>query len=333
MTLEDQHHIFKHFTQLGNVYTRNTSLTGTGLGLAIVKKLVKLLGGKIRVKSQLNKGSTFYLTSAFTTLSPQDVPWLPYADRVKILGVQQQERDNTLHTLLANTFHDVVSADEALETVLATQTTLQPYDIVVFDPAALAGCRDLLSTLYQQADFKIPLLLGLTTEATPAAAHVNAMIAVNLENPNVKQFHQDLTLAWEGWLASANQSPRQAIQHPRVLLIEDNELIQIIHKHMLEDLGCKVDVSDTANHALQQLTQPYDMLFVDIGLPDIAGFDLIKKIRQQDNHLAEVPIIVLTGYSEESERDHCLQAGANEVAIKPVSKETLDSVLQRYVIR
>jgi two-component system aerobic respiration control sensor histidine kinase ArcB len=102
---------------------------------------------------------------------------------------------------------------------------------------------------------------------------------------------------------------------------------------MLEELGCKVDVTESASQALEMLKQEYDMLFVDIGLPDIAGFDLIKKIRQQDNRLAEIPIIVLTGYSEDEERQHCLRAGANEISIKPVSKDTLDKILKRYMIK
>jgi two-component system aerobic respiration control sensor histidine kinase ArcB len=120
-------------------------------------------------------------------------------------------------------------------------------------------------------------------------------------------------------------------KNPHVLLIEDNQLIQIIHKSMLEELGCKVEVTESAVKTLALLKNSYDILFVDIGLPDMAGFELIKKIREIDEHSAHIPIIVLTGYSEEEERRLCLRMGANEVVVKPVDKENLKKLLDRFI--
>jgi two-component system aerobic respiration control sensor histidine kinase ArcB len=210
---KEQKSIFKKFYQLGDVYTRSASLTGTGLGLSIVKKLVKLLGGKINVKSEPGKGSTFCFSAPFPTVS-------------------------------------------------SVYTTLLP-------------------------SFEEP------------------------KKPARKT---------------------RALNKPQALLIEDNELIQIIHKHMLEELGCGVDISDSAAKTLEMLNNDYDILFVDIGLPDMAGFELIKKIRQQNNNqFASIPIIVLTGYSEEKETQQSLDAGADEVMIKPVNMKALKEILGRYI--
>jgi two-component system aerobic respiration control sensor histidine kinase ArcB len=199
---DEQQAIFRRFYQLENVYTRNESLTGTGLGLAIVKKLVHLLGGKMQVTSEVNKGSVFY----FNVTMP------------------------------------ITSAPQS-----NVQNVTKP----------------------------------------------KKKIAVN----------------------------------PNVLLIEDDALIQIIHKQMLEELECKVDVTDSAKKALDMLSEKYDILFVDIGLPDINGFELIKRIRQINKKMAQIPIVVLTGYSDENEYQRCIQAGANQVAIKPVSVETLREII------
>lgn len=116
---------------------------------------------------------------------------------------------------------------------------------------------------------------------------------------------------------------------PYVLLVEDDQLIQIIHKHMLEELGCKVDVIASAKKTLEMLDNNYDVLLVDIGLPDMAGFELIKTIRGKNARLAQIPIIVLTGYSDERESDRYVNAGANEIAIKPVSHQVLEEILNR----
>lgn len=114
-----------------------------------------------------------------------------------------------------------------------------------------------------------------------------------------------------------------------VLLVEDNELIQIIHKHMLEELGCKVDIANSAHKALKMLHNDYSMIFVDIGLPDITGFELIKTIRKKQT-IKYIPITVITGYSEDKERQQCLNAGANEVIIKPADKSMLKVILDQY---
>jgi PAS domain S-box-containing protein len=119
-------------------------------------------------------------------------------------------------------------------------------------------------------------------------------------------------------------------ERPRVLLIEDNTLIQIVHKHMLEEMGCRVEISETAKQTLELLQQSYDLLFLDIGLPDMSGFELIRAIRCHPSH-QDVPIIVLTCYSDEEELQRCLLAGANEAYVKPICQELLGEIIKRYL--
>ena len=79
------------------------------------------------------------------------------------------------------------------------------------------------------------------------------------------------------------------------------------------------------------LTHEYDILFIDIGLPDIGGFDLIKTIRKNYFPHQHIPIIALTGYAENEERLKCLAAGADEVAIKPITKMELSEILKKHI--
>lgn len=205
--------IFKRFYQIGNVYTRNKSLTGTGLGLSIVKRLVKLIGSKIEIKSVLNQGSTFYFTVR--------------------LGIP--------------------------------------------------------------AKIKAPTNIDETT---------------SVNNPI--------------YLDNSDK-----INH--VLLVEDDTLIQIVHKQMLEELGYKVDIAECASKAINMLHNYYDIIFVDIGLPDMNGFDLIKAIRESHPNRKRIPIIALTGYSEEPELQQCLQAGADKAVVKPITKTALGNLLEQYL--
>lgn len=116
----------------------------------------------------------------------------------------------------------------------------------------------------------------------------------------------------------------------RVLLVEDDKIVQHIHKNMLSELGCKVIIANCGAEALN-LPNNHDIAFVDIGLSDMSGFDLIKNIRSNDNYSNDFPIIALTGYTGEIEKANCLASGANEVAAKPISIKQLEEILLRYL--
>ncbi len=198
--------IFEPFSQLENIYTRQSSRSGTGLGLAIVKKLVDLLGITIKVNSEEGKGSTFILRGQFDISYKQN--------------------------------------------------------------------------LYNTA--------------------------------SRKRFEMTML-----------QGNRKKI---KALLVEDDLIVQRIHKSMLTELGCEVDTAACGLDALK-MVKDHDILFVDIGLSDITGFEVIKSIRANK----AIPIIALTGYTGEKERNKCIDAGANKVVDKPVSLDSLQTILLNFL--
>jgi CheY-like chemotaxis protein len=76
----------------------------------------------------------------------------------------------------------------------------------------------------------------------------------------------------------------------------------------------------------------HDIVFVDISLPDISGFDVIKAIRERQ-HDRKVPIVALTVYTGKEEKLACLNAGADEFANKPISLIRLKKLLTRYLLK
>ncbi len=118
---------------------------------------------------------------------------------------------------------------------------------------------------------------------------------------------------------------------PHILLVEDDALIQIVHKQMLEDLGCQVTIAECAHKAIELLAEPFSLVFIDLGLPDINGFELIKIIRQNEQ-LQALPLIALTGYSEDNILEECIRIGANQVAVKPISKMELEKILIEFIV-
>ena len=125
-----------------------------------------------------------------------------------------------------------------------------------------------------------------------------------------------------------------ALLHKHVLVIEDdpNQLNKWVINEMLETLGGRaVNFKDAASVLvyLNQNTLPVDLILTDIGLPDMDGVTLMKKIRA-DERYCTCPIIAVTGFSSEREINLFLASGANKVVNKPISLEKLKSSIKHY---
>lgn len=121
----------------------------------------------------------------------------------------------------------------------------------------------------------------------------------------------------------------ELMRKPTIMLIEDDPIVQYVHKKMLEDLGCEVDVVSCGLDAINRLKH-HDIVLVDISLPDMSGFDVIKSIRKAHDD-RKIPIVALTAYNGKEEKAACLSAGANAFKNKPISQTTLKRLLMRYL--
>lgn len=115
-----------------------------------------------------------------------------------------------------------------------------------------------------------------------------------------------------------------------VLVVEDNPINQKITKIMLEQVGCRVDIADCGERAIEKMNQDYDMVFMDIGLPDIDGFETTSKIRSLNRVSKHTPIVAMTAHVFSQDRERCFQVGMDEVIAKPILREDLVSILKRW---
>lgn len=114
-----------------------------------------------------------------------------------------------------------------------------------------------------------------------------------------------------------------------VLLVEDSIVIQKVHFTMLESLGCRVDIASDGKEALKLFKKrKYDIILMDVGLPDISGIEVTAKMRAMENkNQNKTPIFALTTHSDPKIHQKCLDAGMNEVAIKPISSSNLKKLI------
>jgi nitrogen-specific signal transduction histidine kinase/CheY-like chemotaxis protein len=119
----------------------------------------------------------------------------------------------------------------------------------------------------------------------------------------------------------------------RILLVEDNTIAAQVVSHMISTLGCnKVDVADTGKMAIQLAkNNVYDLIFMDIGLPDIDGYETTKQIRLNELNKNHVPIIALTAHVEENNKEFLIDSGIDAMLCKPLLKDKAKDILNFFI--
>lgn len=127
-----------------------------------------------------------------------------------------------------------------------------------------------------------------------------------------------------------NDAEIPGVDQLRVLLAEDNSTNQLVIGNMLERLGCLVDIVSNGIEAIDSVqNRPYDVVLMDISMPDMDGLEATKHIRALDGEVSGIPIIALTAYALDEDRQTALTAGMDEFVAKPVSRLELARAISR----
>ena len=128
------------------------------------------------------------------------------------------------------------------------------------------------------------------------------------------------------------ETPSYAMPH--ILIVEDNHIALTIAKTLLINAKIKPTPATDGETAFELAqTQPFDLILTDIGLPGISGIELTKKIRdfEKQHHKNPVPIIALTAHGENKINAECIEAGMNEVVIKPITTEIIEHIIHKFL--
>lgn len=118
-----------------------------------------------------------------------------------------------------------------------------------------------------------------------------------------------------------------------VLLVEDHHLSAKIAKNILSNLNCQVDIAMDGKTTLEMLqNNHYDLIFMDIGLPDMSGYEITRRIRSHELSEEHIPIIALTAHADSESQQQCLDAAMNAVINKPLTKQGAKNILNIFVL-
>ncbi len=339
---EDQRaQLFSPFHQADGTITRRFG--GTGLGLSISQRLVALMGGRIEVHSVLERGSIFRVELRFDPVERHAHGLDPRAlagHRVLVVDDNRAIREVISH-YLAGWGIDCTAAEsgaEALARLAAADRAGRPCHAVILD----MEMPELATRIRAQYALPTPALIALTTPGNVSAAALSAAgIALALSKPVRHGLLRDaleqvLDDGGERAAATPAEQTPAGVEHARsgrVLLVEDNAVMQRVSAGLLARLGLSVDLADNGQRALERHAEGgYDLILMDVQMPVLDGLSATRALRATELRLGRhTPIIAMTANALAEDRERCLAAGMDDYLAKPVRLETLAEVVDRWL--
>ncbi len=344
--------LFDKFTQFDASTTRKYG--GTGLGLAISRQLVNLMGGEIGVESKEGVGSIFWFTARFGKQPGGAMAEvMPVADLsgVRVLVVDDNSTSRELLRIRMSSWGMRVSeaggGPEALDALYTAVDSGDPYKAAVVDmqmpgmdgetlgraiksDPRLSGTRlVMLTSLGIKGDAKRLEDIGFAGYLTKPVRHHELCDVLSLVLGAKEEPHSIVTRH-----VARETLGRIRTMKGRVLLVEDNVTNQQVALGIIRKMGLSVDAVADGSEALKALaTIPYDVVLMDCQMPVMDGFEATRIIRDPGSSVLnhDIPVIAMTAYAMQGDREKCLNAGMNDYVAKPVSPHALAEVLARWL--
>ena len=118
-------------------------------------------------------------------------------------------------------------------------------------------------------------------------------------------------------------------QSLRILVAEDVMVNQLVTRKLLEKLGHRVDVVANGIEAVDAVSKrPYDVVFMDIRMPEMDGLEATRLIRKSNSNSSDLPIIAMTANATQEDKRECFEAGMTDFVSKPVNKSKIQTALK-----
>ena len=333
--------LFRPFTQADSSTTRRFG--GTGLGLAICARLVRLMEGEISAASEEGKGSTFRFTMRTTGV---DVPGtLPIAARPhpefrgrRVLVVDDNAASLDMLCELVSAWRWEVDRAASVADARARIASGTRYDAVVVDEEMPDGGGLAIADALGETGGPFAVLLTPPPgrEARHAERYPDSVRATVRKPVKPARLCLALLNALGGVepepeeTAKSRLDPTTARRLPLAILVaEDSAINRQVAISVLAKLGYEPVAVANGREAVEQvLARPYDIVFMDLQMPEMDGLEAVQRIRRA--RVRQPRIIAMTANALQQDRDRCLQAGMDDYVTKPVQPIQIQRLLTQW---
>ncbi|MBO6523724.1 MAG: response regulator [Balneolaceae bacterium] len=331
--------LFQSFTQVDASSTRKYG--GTGLGLVISKRIVEFMGGNISVNSVPNQGSTFTFTikvlasnreDSITTNSVLEGKHLFILDdnttNLSILKEQLEQNDMNVRVYS--------SSSEFLEKL----DQLSTYDFGILDMQMpeLDGIEvaEKIRSKLDKNHFPLVLLSSIhELENDEQRAMFNLYLTKPVKQTKLlRNLERMFQKKEENRIEKVAENKKGELfeKDLSILLVEDNLINQKVATKILEKIGLDADIANDGELALEMVkNKTYDLVFMDMEMPVMDGLDSTRAIHAASDDLPALPtIIAMTANALPGDRERCLEAGMNDFISKPITVESVRTILKKW---
>lgn len=354
--------LFQPFTQADGSNTRKYG--GTGLGLAICQQLVGMMGGQMGVQSKVGEGSVFWFTLSFPLQAGEDqpapLPHIALRERRALIVDDHLTNRRVLEQSLRKQGVICESATgglHALKCLRAAAGHQHPFDVAILDmqmpemdgldlahhiksdPQISATRLVLLTSVGQRGDAKKAQDVGIAAYLTKPIRQSLLYECLSVVLGRASEAEVATVLAAPSIITRHTLSEAQTRSKPLVLVVDDNPVNQKVAANMLEKLGYRVNVATNGREAVESIARTaYALVFMDCQMPEMDGLEAASLVREQEQHRRQtgharppIPIVAMTANALHEDRERCLAVGMDDFISKPVTKKTLEVVLNRWL--
>lgn len=339
--------IFEPFSRAAD--SRTSKIEGTGLGMSIAVNIARMMHGDIKVESELGKGSRFTVTVYLKLDDTTDADLVAY-NGLPVLVVDDEEMScESSCEILKSIGVDaeyVLSGEEAVKRIANAGGNERKFAVVILDwkmpdKDGLETAKEIRAAVGH--DISIIILSAYDwadIESEALEAGVDAFIGKPLFKSRLIQVLKEV-LGHEQEHEEKQSTvletfKQQDFSGKRVLLVEDNEINIEVAKELLGIVGIQVEMAMNGKLAVEAVMEKepgyYDLIFMDIQMPIMNGYESAKAIRSSGRKdLEEIPIVAMTADAFADDIRRSEEAGMNDHVSKPVDIGKLEEALQRWI--
>ncbi|MYM80949.1 response regulator [Duganella sp. FT50W] len=325
--------LFAPFSQADASMTRRFG--GTGLGLAISRRIAALMGGAIDVRSTPGVGSEFMLMVPLQVGAEAVHERLGSVQHLLVVDDDATSADYLCRSIAARGWTcDSASTGEQALALLRRANARHDAVLVDWDMPGMSGLATMQAIRADAAIAKAPVLLMISAFGQGKLLHTDgaqAADAVLLKPVTVTRLAEALQQAHaQDATPAADSDAGQRLDGVRILLVEDNPVNQLVASTMLGHAGALIETVDNGRAAVEHLrgeAHRYDLVLMDVQMPEMDGFEATTIIR---NELGlRLPVLAMTAGVMASEREHCIACGMNDFIAKPIDVEEMLRAIAR----